>query len=388
MRGIIIGGGIAGLTVAIALQRKGFDVQIYESAPELRPVGAGIWIAPNGMAVLQRIDSQLDDEVRDYGKTLLTIDIAHYKGKILQRIKYEDCIERYGYGTTAIQRSVLQDILLRYLKPNTLFLNKSCVEVGHLPGGKAVAFFADGTKEEADFLLGADGLRSVVRKYVQGEVPYRYSGQTCWRGITEFILPPEHRDGMVEIWGKQKGTRVAFSQVSSTKVYYYTTCFTSAGEKDDPATLKDKLHELFKEFTPVFHDILKATDPTSILRTDLYDFEPIQQWTKGRIALLGDSAHATTPNLGQGGNQALESAYVLADCLAECNTIHQINDAYTKYRNIRLKKAHKINQLSWRISQMVNIESGWQQSLRNVFMQSLPAFLAQKQQDEIFRLNF
>lgn len=388
MKGIIIGAGIAGLTAAIALQRRGFDIQVYESASELQPIGAGIWIAPNGMAVLQRIDSRLDDDVRDAGKTLLTLDIVNHKGKILQRIKYEDCIERYGYGTTAIHRGVLQKILLSYVQANTVHLNKMCMETGHLPGGDVFARFADGSTVQGDFLLGADGLHSVARKYVAGHVPFRYSGQTCWRGITEFILPPEYRDGMVEIWGKHKGMRVAFSQVSSTKVYFYLTQYLPAGGKDDPATLKDFLHDLYKEFTPVFHDILRACDANQIIRTDLYDFAPLTQWTKGRIALLGDSIHATTPNLGQGGNQALESAYVLADCLAECNTPMQLHDAYQKYTHIRMKKAHKITKLSWQLAQMVNIESGFWQGIRNAFIKSTPHFVAEKQLDDIYRLNF
>ncbi|MFL5730261.1 MAG: FAD-dependent monooxygenase [Cytophagaceae bacterium] len=382
MKAIIIGAGIGGLTTAIALQKKGIEVEVYEAAPEIKEAGAGIWVATNAMTVMQRLG--LDQEIKSAGKDLGRIAVCDTKDKIIQEIHLDKVKKKFIHGTTAIHRAKLQQILYQHTGKEKVFTGKRLKHYVEKPQGVEV-YFEDGSSASGDLLLGADGIRSVVRKQLLGEIPLRYSGQTCWRGIVDFVLPERYRDACTEIWGNQKGLRAAFSQINEKEVYFYTTCFTPPGGQDEKGKLKEKLAYLFKDFQPEVVQVLKAAMEEKIIRSDLFDFVPVKTWTKGRIALLGDAAHATTPNMGQGGCQAIEDAYVIADCLSKESAIE---NALQKYQSIRIEKARMIVNTSFMFARLTNFESAPARAFRNAFLRMTPDFMSERQLDKVYGLNY
>jgi 2-polyprenyl-6-methoxyphenol hydroxylase-like FAD-dependent oxidoreductase len=187
------------------------------------------------------------------------------------------------------------------------------------------------------------------------------------------------------MWGKQKGLRFGFVPTASDEVYYFTTFFTGPNQKDEPGSVKEKIKNIYKVFGEVPTQLIESTREEDIIRSDINDFQPIPKWWDGRVVLLGDAAHATTPNLGQGGCQAVEDAFVLAKALKEKESIA---DAFSQFQNIRFGKAVHVVNMSWRFGTMTNIGNPILQSLRNGLMRMMPESTAIKQLDKILKLNY
>ena len=187
------------------------------------------------------------------------------------------------------------------------------------------------------------------------------------------------------MWGNQKGLRFGFVPTAENEVYYFTTYFTKPKGKDEPSQVKKNLLDIFSVFGAIPTQLIEATPEESIIRFDINDFVPIKQWWKGRVALIGDAAHATTPNLGQGGCQAVEDAFVLAKCLKENPSPEK---AFEQYQSIRYQKAVHVVNTSWTFGKMTNIGNPILQSLRNGAMRMMPESMAMKQLDKILKLGY
>ena len=185
-RVLIIGGGIGGLTAALAFHQKGWDVAVYEAAPELRPVGKGIWVPANAMQVLNKLG--LAASVAEAGCPLDTIQLRTKSGTVLSTFDLGPVKTQYGHTTISIHRAALIGILSAGLPAGTLHLGKRFSRFESSPD-QVVAYFEDGSQAAGDLLVGADGIRSVVREQLFPGVQFRYSGQTCYRGISEMKLP-------------------------------------------------------------------------------------------------------------------------------------------------------------------------------------------------------
>jgi len=378
-KGIIIGAGIGGLTTAIALLKKGIDVTVFEQAAHLNEVGAGLWVAPNGMKVFEKL--QLADEIILAGTTLEKIEVLDWKGRVISSIDGEKIKAKHQFGTTAIHRAKLQKILYNQLPREKVFLDKRFISF-HQDSEKITAYFADGKSESADFLLLADGIKSSINLNLFPGQKLRYSGQTCWRFVVDFKLPDLGSNKMQEIWSKKKGLRVGYSQINSNQVYVFITNYEKAGETDNSLKVLDKLLALCLEFPAIVSKIIKATEGKNIIRNDLYDFVPLKSWTNGRMALLGDAAHASTPNLGQGACQAIEDGFVIANELQNNDDICQ---ALKLYEQKRIKKATYITNTSWRFGQVTNT-SGFIKSVLVSLFRKTPESVNEKQLDKIFNL--
>lgn len=184
-KGIIIGAGIGGLTTAIALAQKGIQVKIYERANEIKEVGAGVWIAPNGMKIFEKLG--IAQKITREGNKLNNISVVDLAYNPISVINGLETELKHNFGTIAIHRAKLQKILTSYIPSERIFLNKEFKyyeQSDHI----VTVFFEDGTKEEADFLICADGLKSKARNQIKSFHKLRYSGQTCWRFTTTFDL--------------------------------------------------------------------------------------------------------------------------------------------------------------------------------------------------------
>lgn len=379
--GIIIGAGIGGLTTAIALQKKGIKVKIFEQAEQLNEVGAGIWVAPNGLKVFEKLG--IAHEIIEAGKTLEKIHITETNGKLISMVDGEKVKAKHGFSTVAIHRATLQKILTSYLPKESILLNKKCISYKQNEKYVAVVF-SDGSSQKADFLINADGINSKIRNQIHPLQNLRYSGQTCWRFVSDFKLPNTEENNMYEIWSNKKGLRVGYSKINDKQVYVYVTNHEKTGGIDNVREIKAKLLELCFEFPEIVSELIQSVESEKIIRNDLFDFKPIKNWTDGRIALIGDAAHATTPNLGQGACQAIEDAWVIAEELSSNN---DVISCLKKFELKRIKKATYITNTSYQFAQITNT-SGVLKTMIVTALRWTPNAVNQKQLDKIYSLNF
>ena len=386
MRISVVGAGIGGLTAALALQRRGHRVAVYEAAPEITPVGAGIWLAPNGLESLHRIDPELVTRVIAAGRLMREFCAVNAAGRTLSRISGDRFADRYRYPhTLAISRARLHAVLHDALNPGTVVLGHRLSQFADLGSG-VTACFGEGTQFDADILIGADGIHSVVRSGLFGVMALRYSGQTCWRSLTSMRLSDQWADKGTELWADEPGLRAGFSQVSDDEVYFYVTALAEAGRRETPAREKTELLQRVSAFPAVVRQVVETTPPERLIRSDLFDLPPLKRYVRGRIALLGDAAHATTPNLGQGANQAIEDAVAVADCLAGVAP-DDAPAALHRYERRRIRKATFIVNTSWRMNQLVNTRRRWARRARDAVMAAVPESITARQFRRIYDID-
>ena len=276
----IIGGGIAGLCTAVALQQRGFNAHVYEAASELKPAGKGIWLPTNAMLVLDRLN--LGDTVAAKGLALEQIEIIDKQTGVLQRIDLKAVYKRFGRTTVSILRSDLQASLVSALEADTLHLNKRVLRVVQQAEG-AIIQFEDGEEVSADRVIGADGLRSRVRDAVIPDVPLRYAGQTCYLGIANIALASDLVRTVQEFWGGQ--ARFGYSAVSEAKVYWFAPIKAPA-HSPMPGDVFAALQSTYGGFLQSVLGIIRNTVADYIVRVDYMILCPLNDGTKGGLCLL------------------------------------------------------------------------------------------------------
>jgi 2-polyprenyl-6-methoxyphenol hydroxylase-like FAD-dependent oxidoreductase len=372
---LFAGGGIAGLTGAIALQRQGIEAHVYEAAAELHAVGAGIGVPPNAMAVLECLG--LADAVLDAGIPLRRGDIVDVRAGTISTMDLDAVRARLGHTTVAIRRSELQRVLAGALEPGTLHLDRRIVS--HQDEGDVVtACFDGGDSATGSLLIGADGIGSAVRGLLFPEARLRYSDQTCYRGLADIDLADELLHVAREIWGG--ALRFGFLTVAPGKVYWFAPMTAPPGQPQ-PERLKASLLRAYSAFPGPVLDILEASEEMAMIRTDLYDLAPLGTWHAGRVGLIGDAAHATTPNLGQGGGQAIEDGLSLAYGVATHGTVPA---ALRAFEHVRRRRATSIVSLSRTFARISHLRNPVARSLRNALLRAMPASAERRQLDSLF----
>ena len=300
MRIAVIGAGIGGLAVAAGLQRAGAEVVVYERASEIRAVGAGLSLFGNGFAALDALG--LGDQVRALGGTGLTLLAGQRKpsGQWLSRTPPAAVAE-----LAVVHRADLHRILLAALTPGTV---RCGAEVGAVfDGGTALTLTSDPQRvERFDLIVAADGIRSRVRAGWSTDPGVRYAGYTAWRGVTS--KPVDLLGAAGETWGR--GHRFGIAPLQDGRVYWFAVASMPAATviQDEYAAVST----LFRSWHAPIADLIAATDRAAVFRLDINEMAgPVPSFRRGRCVLLGDAAHAMTPDLGQGGNQALEDAATL-----------------------------------------------------------------------------
>ncbi len=379
MKILTVGGGIGGITTTIALQRRGFDAHVYESAAEAHPVGKGIWVPTNAMLVLERFG--LHDAVVRSGVPLERIEVQDKKDGVLLRLNLHQVQVKYRHTTVSIHRAALHRVLLEHVQPGTFHLGKRCTGFTQANNGVTVQF-QDGTQVEGDVLVGADGIHSIIRQALFPDVALRYSGQTCYRGIATMEIPPSLARTSWEVWGGE--SRFGFSVLGPRQVYWFAPMTAPASSAEPAGALSERLAERYADFPAPIPAIIERTPVDEIIRTDLYDFLPLTQWWQGRVILLGDAAHAMTPNLGQGGAQAIEDAILLAHKLSSRGSI---SEAFQEYECLRMPKVRRMVHTAWRYGQIAHVRSRWVQRLRNLALQSVPDWVNQRRVEWMYALN-
>jgi len=374
----IIGAGIGGLTTAIALKQKGFEVEIFERLKEFKKVGSGINLAINAMQVYKRLG--IYEEISSLGSYTDSLLITDEKLKTITEVSLVNAEIEFKAKTYAIHRATLQTILLNKLKGVKMHFGKKLVSLCQT--NNSVNFiFEDGTSYTSNILIGADGIHSVVRKSIFNNTELRIAKQVCWRGIVKIDIPKKHQTELNELWGK--GKRFGFVHINESEVYWYALSNYKTDYKKEFSNTN--LEELFSNFSPLIKEIILKTEKSNIIFNEMIDLKPISSWHYKNVCLIGDASHATTPNLGQGACQAIESAYVLAACLStEKNT----QSAFQKLEKIRKKNATKIVKTSWSVGKMAHLENKFEIFLRNNLMRLMPKKLTEKQSTSIYKLNY
>ena len=298
------------MTAAIALRARGIDATVYERAPALGPVGAGLHLWTNALHVYQQLG--IADRIEAVGTRVERAEYLTSSGRLLAVWPAGDWGRRHGAPTIGITRPRLHDVLTAALDDEALQLGCECTGFEEDADG-VVARFANGREERGDVLIGADGIRSIVRAQLHGAREPRYSGYTAWRAVLPFsheLAPP----GLFRLhWGR--GARFVFYHVGDGELYWLAMAKAPQGEQDPEGGAKPVVQARYRDFVDPVAAILEATPEDRIFRTDIIDREPIQAWGEGRVTLLGDAAHPMTPNQAQGACQAVEDALVLAKTL-------------------------------------------------------------------------
>jgi 2-polyprenyl-6-methoxyphenol hydroxylase-like FAD-dependent oxidoreductase len=371
----IVGGGIGGLTLAIAMQRKGFQVIVYESTPKFKPIGAGLGLAAN--AVKAFLEIGIADEVLSVGKVMKMFRIADDSGKTIAETNSEEMSRRFGtVNNFTIHRADLHRVLLNQLEPETVVLDKNCVDAYQDVNGVAL-HFTDGTKVHADYLIACDGIHSPIRRKLLPESSPRYAGYTCWRAVIDKVPTDFDFNHASESWGV--GCRFGI------RIYWYA-CINAT--QNDPVMRSFRIPELLSYYSG-FHspvsEILKLTRNEDLLWGDIMDLKPISRFAFDKIVLMGDAAHATTPNMGQGACLAIEDSAVLANCIEDYETVEE---AFKQFEQKRIKRTTKIVNGSWALGKAAQLENPLLISLRNAAVRLTPSSIAQRQVKFIHDISF
>lgn len=364
-KALIIGAGIGGLATALALQKVGIAVEVYERAPQLKAVGAGISLWPNAIKALDQLG--VGNLIRSLGMTEGSGGIHNAKGQTLFSMDVDMAAARFGAPTVVIHRADLSQILLDAYT-GALHVGKQFTHYEESADG-VTAHFANGSMANGDLLICADGIHSVVRQQWLPNSRPIYAGYTAWRGVTRF----DHAQ-VGKLWGEILGCgdRFGLAPLSGGQVYWYATQNLPEKTKIAPDQLHPYLLKRFGSWSAPIPAIIGATPNTSILQNDIYDIEPLSEWVRGRVALLGDSAHAMTPNMGQGGCQAIEDGVVLGKCLQNQAT-GNVTAALLDYQSQRVPRANRVLQNSRRIGQALSLSNPVVCALRDVAFRLLPA---------------
>ena len=315
MRVAIIGGGIGGATAGCAVAQAGFDVRVYEAAPELKEIGAGVALHPNAMRVLRMIG--VEDAVRTVaGRSEWSVTRDGRTGRVISKASGAQQRRAFGLSGATVHRADLLDVIAAALPVDSVALGKRCTSV-QSHDDVAVARFEDGSEVEADVIIGADGIHSRVREALFGPGDPRFTGKICYRSVVAMDAVAGERPAADNAqWLGPHGTVVLYPLRGEALVNvvchyddadYRHESWINECDRQEVLDRYDGWHESLRR-------VLAAGD--TWYKWALYDRDPIPRWTSGRVTLLGDAAHAMLPYLGQGACQAIEDAAVLATALS------------------------------------------------------------------------
>ena len=376
----IIGAGIGGLTLAIAMQQKGFDVTVYENAPQIKPLGAGLGLAANAMKAFYEIG--IGDRILKAGKKLKSLEIKSRAGKVLSSADSEKMAKNLGVTSNfAIHRADLHEVLLHEVKPGTLQLGKGCLDFVQSEMGVTIKF-SDGTSSFADYMIAADGINSKVRSKLLPDSNPRYAGYTCWRAVIDSIDDFD-LETTSETWGEEG--RFGIVPLSDNRIYWFACINAPQNDLSKKAfTIKD-LQNRFQYYHSPIPRLLSMTNESQLIWSDIIDLKPLRKFAFGRVVLIGDAAHATTPNMGQGACMAIEDAVILANLLETSTSAEEVFKLFEKKRIVRTTK---IVNGSWRVGKLAQMDNSFLIGLRNAALQVTPSSVAEKQMKFISDISF
>ena len=367
---LVVGGGIGGLALAGALARDGAEVTLLEKATQWRPVGAGIVLGANAVAVLGALGAGA--RVAELGRPLASMSVLNVHGDVLQRMDMAALSAQIG-PTYTFHRADLHQLLLEGTAGVDLRMGETVDAVKDGPDGVNVRL-SGGEERRYDLVIGADGLHSRVRAlaFADSGAEVRYAGYTCWRFV---MHDPAEREGAVEMWGA--GLRVGLVPLRGGRLYgFLTENAPPRGldpEQGRHAWVAAKYAAFGGPARPVM-EALAARPEVTLMRHDIEDLST-QVWRGQRVALLGDAGHATTPNLGQGAGMALEDALALVRCL-RCSA--DPGAALAAYEKLRATRVAGVVRTSRQLGAMAQWSHPLAVALTNFAARCVPDAISQR----------
>lgn len=332
---LIIGAGIAGPTAAIRLAQDGHRCTIFERSAQPHTIGGAVNLAPNGVRLLSRLGVS---DIKKRGCTVQSFELRDERGGILG---YVDNRSKDGFAGIRIMRSVLQEELLREARHQgvEVVFGKAFQSVREDSDEKVIATFKDGSIAKGDFLIGADGIHSTVREYILNgrELKPRYTGQSLVYGIlpTKYVAGVDYA-AMHATFGvfARKGFFAAAFTDETRQALYWIAARSEAvvGKKDNPEQIRSEELERFKDLYEPIPQIISATD--EFFSWPVYELPEMDNWSRGRVVLVGDAAHALPPNRGQGVSQAIEDIFLLGRVISKGLSLRR----YEELRKPRIAK--------------------------------------------------
>lgn len=362
MKALVIGAGIGGLSAAVALQQAGIECEVFEAVTEIKPVGAAISIWPNGVKCMQHLG--MGEIIETYGGPMRSMAYQEYRsGAIMTRFSLAPLIERVAGRPCPVSRAELQREMLDFWGRDRVQFGKRVTEAQEDADGVTVRF-SDGASARGDVLIAADGSRSALRPAVLGYAPERrYAGYVNWNGLVEIDEAIAPADQWTTFVGE--GKRVSLMPVADGRFYFFFDVPLPAGLAEDRSTLRADLRRYFSGWAPQVQRLIAALDPATTNRIEIHDIEPFERLTRGRIALLGDAAHSTTPDIGQGGCAAMEDAVVLGDAF---RTHRDIAAALQQYES---RRCERVRDLVLKARKRCDITHGKDMALTQAWYQEL-----------------
>ena len=328
---------MGGLTTGIALKKFGYQVTIYEQAEKILPMGAAISLWSNGVKCLNYLG--LTDQVAKLGGQM---DHLAYMdgltGDVMTQFSLHPLIAEVGQRPYPVSRTDLQNMLMDEFGRENIHLGKKMLSFTEANDVVTVQF-ADGTQVHTQLLVGADGTHSTTRAYVLGEqVKRRYAGYVNWNGLVDISEDYAPADQWTTYVGQ--GKRVSLMPVADDRFYFFFDVPLPVGLENNRSDYKALLKEYFTGWCPQVQKLIDNINEQTTNRVEIHDIEPFVQFYKGRVVIVGDAAHSTTPDIGQGGCQAMEDAIYLARAL-QINTLG-LEDALKRYQNKRNERANEL----------------------------------------------
>ena len=361
---IVVGGGIGGLTAALALRRDGHDVIVLERRPTSKEAGAGISLWPNAMRILRElgVGEALESAAISDGRATIRTP----RGRRLSVTDMDEIRRRYAAPLAVVHRSHLLAVLRDAVGESALRLGVTCTGVVQ-DDRVACAQLADGSQVEGEVVVAADGVGSRLRDALIENGAEHASGFVAWRAV----VPADEVDVEAvagEAWGR--GELFGAAALTGARLYWFASARAPESADGSEADERELLLERFASWHDPIPAIIQATAPHAIIRTPLRELAPLPSWTSGGVALLGDAAHAMLPNLGQGGCQAIEDAAALARSL---RTGAKVSDALRAYEHSRKPRADDVARQSRRMSAVAHLRNPAATTVRNLAMRAAPA---------------
>ena len=335
----VLGGGVAGISSAIALKQKGFDVTVYERHESETNIGAGIVLWPNASYILDKLG--ILNEIKTVSGYPSSMERLSSKGESLGSIDIESINNIMGYPSLSILRKDFQSILITKLKSLGISV-KYAHTVSKLEtdkNNKVKVHFNNGFNVTADIVIGADGrMTSLARNYVNGDNAPIYQGFINWIGVFESETKVFKEIMVEDYWGI--GERFGIVPVTQNKAYWAGGVASKKIKDRKPEKYKEELQSIFSSWSSIIGKVITETPVKNINKIYVHDHNPMKKWHKNNLVVIGDASHAPLPTSGQGACQALEDAWYLAECLSENNT--NIEKAFSQFTELRYEKTKDI----------------------------------------------
>jgi salicylate hydroxylase len=336
---IIVGAGIGGLAAALALQRRGFRVVVYERAQEIREIGAGLIVTSNARRALHNLG--VDKALEAASSCAPVHHLCNYAtGAIERAVRNEQILREYGMATLQVHRADLHGLLMEAVRAN----DPGCLRSGHEflglkqdEAGVSVKF-ANGASDSADVLIGADGNASAVRTFLFPGEATKFNGQVAFRAlIPDELVPASIRQLQMAMNPAPKRYLLHYP-LRGGRIMNLIGCGQSDSWEAEgwsiPAT-NEEFANVYSDFAPELLALIRNIPPGALFKWGLRDREPLKTWTVGRVTMLGDAAHPMTPFLGQGACMAVEDALLLGRAFAASEAVHEALQRYETARKTR-----------------------------------------------------